>query len=194
MGRRTGDRGSVQRASRQAGVLHTQIIDHQSPFINRSGFTLIELLVVISILVMLMAILLPSLQRVRRQTQAVVCQSNLRQWGALWAIYVSENDGRLPVYYEEPGERDRESPPMAGWWGLDPEPQDRIPARDESDEDDDVPHRRKARGRVARDRSEPWGNVPGLAYRDTLSLTPVGQLRHERMRDGWRSAGRRVSA
>ena len=171
-----------------------QIINRKSSIVNAQAFTLIELLVVIAVIALLMAVLLPSLGRVRRQTQAVVCQSNLRQWGALWAIYVSENDGRLPVYYEEPGERDRESPPMAGWWGLDPEPQDRIPARDESDEDDDVPHRRKARGRVARDRSEPWGNVPGLAYRDTLSLTPVGQLWHERIHPVCRSAGRWVSA
>ncbi len=63
---------------------------------NRAAFTLIELLVVISILVLLMAILLPTLQRVRNQARAVVCHANLRQWGTLLALYVEDNQGRFP--------------------------------------------------------------------------------------------------
>ena len=60
------------------------------------AFTLIELLVVIAILALLMAILLPSLGRVRRQARAVVCQANLRQWGKALAVYLDENQGRFP--------------------------------------------------------------------------------------------------
>ncbi len=60
------------------------------------GFTLIELLVVISIVVLLMAILLPALQLVRRQAKAVACQSNLRQWGAIYSMYANDNSGTLP--------------------------------------------------------------------------------------------------
>ncbi|MGD8499791.1 MAG: type II secretion system protein [Phycisphaerales bacterium] len=60
------------------------------------GFTLIELLVVIAVIALLMAILLPALQRVRKQAKAVVCQANLRQWGTTVALYVEGNQGRLP--------------------------------------------------------------------------------------------------
>jgi prepilin-type N-terminal cleavage/methylation domain-containing protein/prepilin-type processing-associated H-X9-DG protein len=63
---------------------------------RKRGFTLIELLVVIALLALLMAILLPTLQRVRRQAKAVACQANLRQWGTHWAMRTNENDGYFP--------------------------------------------------------------------------------------------------
>jgi len=67
---------------------------------KRVGFTLIELLVVISIIALLIAILLPVLQRVRKQVKAVVCQTNLRQWGTTLDLYVEENRGRLPSVFD----------------------------------------------------------------------------------------------
>jgi prepilin-type N-terminal cleavage/methylation domain-containing protein len=82
------------------------------------GFTLMELLVVIAIIALLMAILLPTLQRVRNQTRAVVCQSNLRQWGTLWATSVSENDGYFPGL--GPSNRPDDWPDGgwdSDWWG-----------------------------------------------------------------------------
>jgi len=46
-----------------------------------------------------MAILLPTLQRVRNQARAVVCQANLKQWGTILGLYVEENRARLPCLF-----------------------------------------------------------------------------------------------
>ncbi|GAI11210.1 unnamed protein product, partial [marine sediment metagenome] len=60
-----------------------------------NGFTLIELLVVIAIIALLLAILMPALQRVKKQAKAVACQANLHQWGLLFATLAEGNEGRL---------------------------------------------------------------------------------------------------
>ena len=65
---------------------------------KQKGFTLIELLVVISIIALLMAILMPSLQRVRKQAKTVACRSNVKQWGLIWAMYTDENQSKFPDY------------------------------------------------------------------------------------------------
>lgn len=57
---------------------------------RRSAFTLVELLVVVSIIALLIAILLPSLSKARKQTKAVICQTNIRSLSTGAFTYVSE--------------------------------------------------------------------------------------------------------
>ena len=63
---------------------------------EQRGFTLIEFLVVIAIIALLMAIMMPALQRVKRQAKAAACQSNVRQWGFIFRLYANDNEGELP--------------------------------------------------------------------------------------------------
>lgn len=62
---------------------------------TRNGFTLIELLVVISIIMMLLAVLMPSLRKAKTLTRRLVCKSNLRQLAIGWNLYLTDNDGKF---------------------------------------------------------------------------------------------------
>jgi len=89
---------------------------------RRKGFTLIELLVVIAIIALLMAILMPALQRVKKQAQEVKCRAYLKQWGLIFALYTEDNDNKfmstgtglwvnpLRPYYKNGGEAMRTCP------------------------------------------------------------------------------------
>lgn len=65
---------------------------------RRHGFTLVELLVVVAVIALLLAILLPSLNKAKQQAQAVSCASQLRQIGTAFYAYASENQGYLTPF------------------------------------------------------------------------------------------------
>ena len=63
---------------------------------QQRAFTLVELLVVIGIIAVLIAILLPTLSRARRQAQVTVCLSNERQLVTALLMYCQENKSYFP--------------------------------------------------------------------------------------------------
>ncbi len=63
---------------------------------SRKAFTLIELLVVIAIIALLLSILMPALTKVKDQARAVICRSNLKQWGTIYALFGQDNNDKLP--------------------------------------------------------------------------------------------------
>ncbi len=62
---------------------------------RKHGFTLIELLVVVAIIVVLIAILLPSLSKARIQAKDVLCASNMAQVNLAINMYMDEY-GKTP--------------------------------------------------------------------------------------------------
>jgi prepilin-type N-terminal cleavage/methylation domain-containing protein/prepilin-type processing-associated H-X9-DG protein len=64
---------------------------------GKTGFTLIELLVVIAIIALLMAVLLPALNRAREQGKRAVCLNHIKQLQIAWSMYCDENSEKIPV-------------------------------------------------------------------------------------------------
>jgi len=60
------------------------------------AFTLVELLVVISIIALLLAVLMPTLQKARAQAMRIVCGSGLKQQGIGFTLYASDSNNKYP--------------------------------------------------------------------------------------------------
>jgi len=81
---------------------------------RRTAFTLVELLVVVAIIAVLISMLLPTLNKVRRQASAVQCASNLKQIAMGIVLYSSDHKGTLPPTFIQ-GDTTRTVYPD-GWW------------------------------------------------------------------------------
>jgi prepilin-type N-terminal cleavage/methylation domain-containing protein/prepilin-type processing-associated H-X9-DG protein len=62
---------------------------------KRRAFTLIELLVVIAIIAILMAVLMPALNRVRKQARSLSCMTRLKSWGLAYRFYADDNNAKF---------------------------------------------------------------------------------------------------
>ena len=65
---------------------------------SNRGFTLIELLVVIAIISVLVAMLLPALNKARQAAQTLKCASNLKQIGMSMLMYANDNKNAILPY------------------------------------------------------------------------------------------------
>jgi len=87
-----------------------------------TGFTLVELLVVISIIALLMAISVPSLQNSRQQAKTTICSSNIKQLTLGLFMYETENQS-FPYSFDNTrldappgGYPGNHSYDRMGWW------------------------------------------------------------------------------
>jgi len=91
---------------------------HRRPW--RLGFTLIELLVVIAIIAILAAILFPVFAQAREAARKSSCQSNLKQVGTAFGMYLQDYDGTFPwaawdVASSHPAKGSRPDPPFGNF-------------------------------------------------------------------------------
>ena len=63
---------------------------------KKKGFTLIELLVVIAIIALLLAILMPSLRRVKEAGKRIQCMNNTKTFAAAMMLYVKDYENKFP--------------------------------------------------------------------------------------------------
>jgi prepilin-type processing-associated H-X9-DG protein len=93
------------------GIISLVRIEKSGGRITGRGFAIGGIVVpVVAVPVLLMIILMPALNRVKKQARSVVCQANLKQWALIFAMYTEDNNGYF--FSGEGGDSGR-------WW-MDP--------------------------------------------------------------------------
>ena len=90
------------------------------------GFTLIELLVVIAIIAVLLAIIMPTMRKVKEVTRETLCKSNLKNVGLAVAMYLDDYDRKIPntgssnefQWFEADGVTYRKPGSSGTYWGI----------------------------------------------------------------------------
>ena len=85
---------------------------------GRAGFSLIEVIVVIGIIAILIAMLLPAMQKARERAVSIQCASQLRQLGQALFNYSTRHNGQLPVtsfWHIAGGDGTGDDAPGPGW-------------------------------------------------------------------------------
>jgi prepilin-type N-terminal cleavage/methylation domain-containing protein/prepilin-type processing-associated H-X9-DG protein len=83
--------------TRHLNVAATPAANASKPRVR--GFTLVELLVVIGIIALLIAMLMPALNKARQQALLVQCASNMRTIAQSIHMYISENKQTFPYTF-----------------------------------------------------------------------------------------------
>ncbi|MCP4613130.1 MAG: DUF4190 domain-containing protein [Planctomycetes bacterium] len=90
------------------GIISLVIIEKSGGRITGRGFAITGIVVpVVAVPLSLMIMLIPALNRVKKQARTVACMANLKQWGLICAMYTEENDGYF--FSGEGGDNGR-------WW------------------------------------------------------------------------------
>lgn len=68
----------------------------KKPSVRQLGFTLVEMLIVITIILVLAAVLFPTITRMKDRAAATGCASNMRQCIVMGNMFAAEQNGSLP--------------------------------------------------------------------------------------------------
>jgi hypothetical protein len=78
------------------GIISLVKIEKSGGRLTGRGFAIGGIVVpVVAVPILLMIILMPALQRVKKQARSVACMSRLKQWGLLFLLYAEDYDGRF---------------------------------------------------------------------------------------------------